>query len=406
MHKLTKGIILLDRREIRRFIDEHRSKYTENYIRLRAKEDAEKGIPAAASEEPSPIEHELQHEAASLASKIISRYKESLELLDSKIKAEEEFIAQRLKTTTESVENIVGVDKDAAENAHSLKDAHKQLEMTEKRYNTIYDRVGRGPVRYIPGWLYSVLAVMIFAGEIPLNAMVFQIFGENQVMTWVMSVIIGLSVPVSAHFIGIKFREHPNGVVSWANAFKGCVALAIIVAALYGLSEMRTTYLGEFKEQLGLTDTLVKTSFLFFWLNVAVLGAAVMIAYLSHDSNPGFEKAERDYHRARKEAEKKERKRIEVLKAAGHYRAEALNKANSEFRDGINGVNLLKGHYDMLLKEGQEQESQCLERLNHEVSIYRHENLRWRADNTAPGSFQKPLSFAFKLSEMKEKLIN
>ena len=79
-----------------------------------------------------------------------------------------------------------------------------------------------------------IFAIAIFLGEIPLNALVFEIFGENQVMTWIMATIIGLAVPISAHFIGIKFREHPDGV-NYANLLKGTFALAVIGAALYSL---------------------------------------------------------------------------------------------------------------------------------------------------------------------------
>jgi NADH:ubiquinone oxidoreductase subunit 4 (subunit M) len=142
-----------------------------------------------------------------------------------------------------------------------------------------------------------IFAIAIFAGEIPLNALVFQIFGENQIMTWVMAAIIGLSVPLAAHFIGIKFREESEGY-RFGNIFKGILAFGTIVAALYGLSVMRQTYLSEFREELGLTEMLVETSFMFFWLNIAVLAAAIMIAYLSHDPAPGYQEAKAELQRA------------------------------------------------------------------------------------------------------------
>ena len=405
MHKLTRGLTLLNKAEIDSFVREHRNKYTENYIRARGKEDGEGNIPAPQEAEPSPFEKELEYAVATLSSKIVTRHKQALELLDAKIKAEEEFLEKRLKNTVEGIENSYQVERDAAENAHALKDAHKQHEVWESRFNTSYEKLGRSPIRYIPHWLYIVLALAIFAGEIPLNALVFQIFGENQVMTWIMAVIIGLAVPLSAHFVGIKFREKEDG--RWLpNFFKGMVALTVIVAALYGLSIMRQTYLGEFKDSLGLTDTLVESSFMFFWLNIAVLGAAVMISYLAHDSVPGYERLEKLYAYSRKVAKQEEQRRIKVLKTAGQRRAEELNFANAEYRDGVNAVNMLKGNYDMILKEGQEQELQGVERVNYEVAIYRTENMRVRPDKQHPRSFSKKHEFALKLQNMKEKLVN
>ena len=346
MQKALKDIPIPNSREFYKLVQTHNSKYSEEFIASRAKEDAEKNIPAPSSTEPAAFEKQVLHETAILASKIVTKYKKTLEMLDAKIKAEQEFVETQKSHQTTNVEEVSKVEEDAVDNAHILKDSHKQLQLAEKRFNDMYDKYGRAPIIYIPHWLYIIFALLIFAGEIPLNALVFQIFGENQVMTWVMAFIIGLSVPVAAHFIGIKYREHQGGI-NWANVAKGTIGLAIIVAALYGLSLMRTTYLGEFKEQLGLTDELVRESMQFFWLNVAVLAAAVMIAYLSHDPVPEFQRAEHDLKLARKRVEKLERRRLKEIKSSRYRKTKMLNSANKDYRDGVNRVNLLKGHYDM-----------------------------------------------------------
>ena len=406
MDKLLKGIPLPNSKKLYELVREYKKKYTEHHIAERAKADAEQNIPKEESTESPPFVRQMIHERATLASRIVTQYKKALELIDAKIKAEEDFVAREKDDTSESITEYSEVEEGSVEDSHALKQAHRALELAEKRYNEFYDKFGRAPIIYIPHWVYVIFAILIFVGEIPLNAIVFQIFGENQVMTWIMAFIIGLSVPLSAHFVGIKYREQPPGSISYGNIFKGTVALAVIIAALYGLSVMRQTYLGEFKDDLGLTDVLVDSSFLFFWLNIAVLGAAVMIAYLSHDPVPEYQRAETDYKDALKKVNKLEKWRIKKLKGSRMRKAKLMSKANSDFRDGVNRVSLLKGHYDMLLKEGQELEAQCVQGLNHDVEIYRQENLRARNGNGKPKCFEKELTFPLKLDSFEEKLAN
>lgn len=305
--------------------------------------------------------------------------------------------ADRIIVSTARNEKAVLITKDKAIRDYSYS--------AEKQYSQMCSKYGRCPVHYIPHWLYIVLATLIFLGEIPLNALVFQIFGENQIMTWVMAFVIGLSVPITAHFIGIKIREHGQGF-SIGNALKALVAMGTVTAALYGISVLRRDYLGEFKDALGLTDVLVQDSSLFFLLNLAVLGAAIMVAYLSHDSIPGFEDADKDYQKAQRTVEIKESQRVKKLKAAAVERALELDRTNEDFRDGMNKVSMMKGQYDQLLKEGQEMERRCLHRLMQHIQMYRLENMRKRADKAHPISFNKELTFPLVLSEIKEKLLN
>jgi hypothetical protein len=405
MHKALKDIPIPNSRELHKLMTDHNETFNEVNITKRAQADAEKNIPDPESEDCPPFEKQLVHEASILASKIASKYKKALEMLDAKIKAEENFLSRQRENSDRSIQHIAEYEEDAIENAHLLKESHRQLELAESRYNTFYEKYGRGPIVYIPHWFYVIIAFAIFAGEIPLNALVFEIFGENQVMTWVMATIIGMAVPVAAHFIGIKFREHPDGL-NWANVFKGAAGLLVIVAALYGLSLMRVTYLGENQEALGLTDDLVASSFQFFWLNVAVLGAAIMIAYLSHDPAPGFQQSLHELYAARKRVSRLERDRLKNLKGSRYRKLKMVQSADEDLRDGHHKVILLKGHYDMYLKEGQQLEKQCLQGLRHDIEVYRRENLQARPDGQRPRSFSIELEFPLVLAGLSEKLIN
>lgn len=405
MKRIAKSDYLPNLKEVNALFEEHKKTYSDDRIRERAKEDAAHDIPRSGSDEAAPFETELVHEIAALASKVASAFRSALEVLDAKIKAEELQIRTEHEHEIESINRMYDIDRDASENAFGLRDAHKQLELAEHRFNEMYSRFGRGPVRYVPHWLYLVFATAIFLGEIPLNALVFQIFGENQVMTWVMAFVIGLSVPLTAHFIGIKMREHSDGI-SWANAAKAFGTFAVITAALYGLSLMRQSYLGEFKSDLGLTDRLVDNSILFFWLNLAVFVAAIIVAYLAHDPVPGFEDVEHGTYVSRRAVERQEKRRVAQLIKAGKERANALSKANTNFRERMLEIVMLKGIYDQVLNEGQEHEERCLSLLGKQISQYRNENLKHRADGQAPSSFSKVLGFPLKLKDLNEKLLN
>jgi len=400
-----KGITLPDSRAIYDLVTEHNEKYNEAFITGKAAEDASHNIPSLDSEDLAPFEKQLLHESSRLASKIVVEFKKCLELVDAAIKAEEGArvteVAYQQGTLDEHNSNYV----EDVQAAYLPQEANRRLKVAEERYNTLYKKYARPPAVYIPHWLYVIFAVAIFLGEIPLNALVFEIFGENQVMTWIMATIIGLAVPISAHFIGIKFREHPDGV-NYANLFKGTFALAVISAALYSLSIMRQTYLGENKEALGLTDNLVASSFMFFWLNIAVLGAAVMIAYMSHDSVPGYQKAEQELMTARRDVAWNEGNNSKKKRALRHEKLGLLKGSRQDTIDAEKKITMLKGYYDMLLKEGQELERQCVQGFQHDIELYRRENLQKRADKTKPKSFSSKPGFEIKLNEMREKLEN
>lgn len=401
-------IELVDLDEVKKLpklFDEFDRLYSDDALRQRAKEDGSSGIPLGDSPLPSPFERELVHAASQVASTVATTYKRALEQVDGKIKAERQHLDSKYKDVLESIEATHQYEKDAAENVFGLKDSHAQLELCEQRYNALYDELKRDPVVYIPHWVYITLAFFIFIGEVPLNALVFQMFGENQIMTWVMALIVGLCIPVSAHFIGIKLREHGRGL-SYTNILKGVVAFAIVIAALYGLSVMRTTYLGAMKESLGLDEPLVQSSFMFFWLNVAVLSAAVVIAYMAHDPVPGYDVLGHKLAHLRRKVTKAEKAKVGLLKAAAMKRVAARDKASAEHRDSFNRVNLMKGTYDQLLREGQEWESRCLIVLRQKVAVYRHENVKHRETKALPKSFETEPELELELKRMREKLDN
>jgi hypothetical protein len=145
---------------------------------------------------------------------------------------------------------------------------------------------------------------------------------------------------------------------------------------------------------------------MFFWLNIAVLGAAVMISYMSHDSVPGYQNAELELKRARKNAANLDHVNQKKKTSSRYQKLDMIKGSKVDTIDTEKKIIMLKGYYDMLLKEGQELERQCMQGFQHDVELYRRENLQKRPDKTKPKIFSEKPTFELLLTKMNEKLVN
>jgi len=390
-------------KDLQTLFTEYETSYSESNLRAKGREDGQKGVPSASTKELSPYENEIVNSARLLASSVRSHFRSKLETIDADIKGSAEKAARMLQDAQVKINANYDSNRKLHDESHDLRTARDRYEIAKKRFDVMFSKLGRMPIRYIPHWLYAIFAFVIFIGEIPLNAMVFQIFGENQIMTWVMAFVIGLSIPLSAHFIGIKAREH-EGRVNWANVTKALIVSAMMVIALRGLSIMRHDYLLSVKEALGLDDRIIETSYLFFWLNIAVFGAATILAYLAHDPAPGYEQLHKDRLSSQKSLSKEEEQRSSRVKWVENARANELEGAREQHREAIERVFKLKGEYDQVLIQGIEQELRCQHQMMRDLSIYRHENIRNRKDPESPACFSLEVENEQFLQSVREKL--
>lgn len=381
--------------------------YSEEDIQAKAREDAIRNHPHPDATEVSQYERELVDANAQLAGNIAEDIGDKLEILDAEIKSLEQVSGDNCQVQMDYIGSEYKADMEMINNSHGpiLEHTKSHLTAASRAFDNKFGQLGRMPLSYIPYWLYLIFAVLIGIGEVPLNAMVFNIFGENQVMTWVMSAIIGMSIPLSAHFVGIKIREHGEGF-SWPNAFKALFVAGIVIAALYGLAIMRQTYLGEMKEDIGLSDRLIDASFMFFWFNLVIFVTAILIAYLANDPVAGYEQLHKDQKKAERSLQIAEEKRSKAIAAVERKKSEEIQEANLKKSDIEKDIFILKGKYDQILIAGQEQEARCLDQLGRDLAVYRQENLNHRQDGERPGCFNLMLDFPLKLMPMREKLIN
>ena len=385
--------------------NEYESTYSEPNIRSKGREDGEKNIPSPQFQSLSPYESEIVHGSKLVASKVVAEYHGKLEEIDAEVKGALDKATRKLQDDEARIKANYDSNKAQHDQRFQLRAARDAYDQAKKRFDIMFSKVGRMPIEYVPHWLYVVFATIIFLGEIPLNAIVFQIFGENQVMTWVMAFVIGLSIPLSSHFIGIKAREH-EGKVNYANVIKALAVTAILVIALHDLSQMRHDYLLSMKDALGLDDRLVETSYLFFWLNLAVFGAAIILSYLSHDPIPGYRELQKEYENSQRRLAKEEAKKSAAIQWVENARSGEIEKARSEYREALEDVFKKKGEYDRILIEGRENEARCQHQMMRDISVYRHENIRARNDSISPPCFNIQVDLPMGLVLMREKLLN
>ncbi len=198
-------------------------------------------------------------------------------------------------------------------------------------------RIGR--LAYILGM------IAVFLVDVPLNAVVFQIFGENQLATWALAALLGILVVPAAHVLGIQLRNRfPDRI-----ATAGAVILPLIL--IVAIAVLRTTYLQENDVNIGGPLGVL----LFLAFNLAVFGAAVFLSYLRHDPHEqAIEEAREEWKRAVEEleAEKKRLTQMENHVAAIRGRiAEIRVWGEEEHEKAKNWASAERNFFEKLMQE-------------------------------------------------------
>lgn len=136
-----------------------------------------------------------------------------------------------------------------------------------------------------PFW-YRVMIGAVAILEVPLNSIVFQLFGEAQMLTILMSVGIGIVLPLCAHFVG-GLLQH-----GFLRAGKLAIETFLIVAlclaavgSLAGIAYLREKFFEGTGVQklLGLSMDYATVTMIFFVINLLIFVVATVAAYVAHD---------------------------------------------------------------------------------------------------------------------------
>ena len=128
--------------------------------------------------------------------------------------------------------------------------------------------------------IYAVAIFAILIAEFPLNAIAFRLFGEAEVLTWVMTASLAVTLVLCAHGLGTFLRQpHP----SMAERRWVMVLITLPVLAIIAIALIRARYLAVAAELTGF-DTLgpVVGSAAFLIINLLVYTGATMLSYLAH----------------------------------------------------------------------------------------------------------------------------
>ncbi len=128
--------------------------------------------------------------------------------------------------------------KDAQERKNQ---AEKELEEEEDKYIVTHDEPPAGSLRS-PWAGYRVLMLFLFLCELPLNAVVFRTFGENEVFTFLFTVGLALLLLYCAHILGAFCKE---GIRNWTRLVFTVLSIIVPLGVIVGVAYWRMKYIGE-----------------------------------------------------------------------------------------------------------------------------------------------------------------
>lgn len=191
----------------------------------------------------------------------------------------------------------------------------------------------------ITGSIYWGILLLLIAGEIPLNAIAFRLFGEAELLTWVMTGSLATVLILAGHGLGLLMARRADRTGA-DNVFIGVLSVvpALVIVAI-GIVRGRALE-EEGGDLLGLGAIAGVATFSL--INILIYVGAAMLSYLRHDPETRVnrraairarEKESRDIFERRRKHEDKERvaalqrqkeaeKRLEELRATRRVQAQ------------------------------------------------------------------------------------
>jgi hypothetical protein len=190
---------------------------------------------------------------------------------------------------------------------------------------------------------YIIGLAAVFAVDVPLNAVVFQIFGESEVVTWALAVLLGILVVPGAHLLGMQIRG------GFPDRFITAATIVLPFGLIIAVATLRTIYVGS--EDAGLSGAL---GFLVFFLfNLAVFGSAIFLSYLRHDPyEQQIEAAAAELKKAAKQLEGEREAFAEAQMALGRLQADAAQIrawGEEELHRSRNLAHSYRNHFESLV---------------------------------------------------------
>ncbi len=204
--------------------------------------------------------------------------------------------------------------------------AKEQLEKAENGYKSKHNTNALPPIEISSSWWYKLVIFVLFISEFPMNAIVFRLFGEAEVFTYVVTFGIALALLLCAHYLGIFFKEEDWNVRRNEIIRKGLIFGLIVVPILVigSVAWLREEYLSVVSEESELVSSSAMY-FIFFVFNLGIFFVAAVVSYFSHIDDL--------YLKAIYQAEKEFKKAEEKLGEASRKVIEVENKRNNKWNE-------------------------------------------------------------------------
>lgn len=241
--------------------------------------DGRRGIPTPEQREPAAYEAELYHFTGECLHNLARRWEER----DGKLHTDECSARARLTDTT------------AARRLAAEEQARRMADIAEAERASM----AAAERERIPLPLYWLLQAGLGATEVPLNTVVFNLFGESRALTLLMAASLGFLIPICAHLSGSALRSGALGHKGRRVDRLLFVGQALILLGLLlGIAYVRATYLHDVAEEvvgIRLHPAAALATFAFF--NTAFCGAGALLAY--NHADPELRRAAATVHHTR-----------------------------------------------------------------------------------------------------------
>ncbi len=163
--------------------------------------------------------------------------------------------------------------------------------------------------------VYALAVVAILVAEFPLNAIAFRLFGEAEILTWVMTASLAFTLVFCAHGLGTFLRVDQPTMAErrWI-----VVLVVLPVVTIVAIALIRSRYLSLASALTGLQvlGPLVG-SLVFLVINLLVYTGATMLSYLAHA--PSLPRLAKEAERAETELGSAQSRLREATRRARHH---------------------------------------------------------------------------------------
>ena len=190
-------------------------------------------------------------------------------------------------------ETRVHLVAEAAQNARSrinrdLQPVLSQLKSLNVRWRALSERLdkrkddlGRDHNVFVRPGYHWALVVFLALSEFPLNAIVFRMFNEPEIMTYFISSSLAIMIPLVAVFVGTSLRHGFSNRVG--KAILGIILVASVMGVLGAITYVRSMYLQMHGSLAGGDSNALVYSI--FAINMFVFVAAMSVSFNAHDSD-------------------------------------------------------------------------------------------------------------------------